>query len=137
MNNSSFHHTGFVVPSIRECQSGVCELTGCTAMTESVFDPIQKVTVAFLTYDPPGTAWLELIEPVGEDSPVQALALRGGGLHHLCYEVDDLDKQLAMAKRAHAIVVRPPQPATAFNGRRIAWVMTKFRLQIEYLERAR
>jgi hypothetical protein len=38
-------------------------------------------------------------------------------------------------KRRKAVVIRPPKPAVAFGGRRIAWMVTRERLVIEYLER--
>ena len=78
---------------------------------------------------------LELVEPAGTQSPVKKFLLRGGGLHHLCYEVDSLSKQLAYAKSNHDIVVGEPVPAVAFGGRRIAWVYAKSKILIEYLER--
>ena len=121
--------------SIQESQAHLAELTGATSITPVVVDPIQEVRVAFLSDGRPGTGQIELVEPVGEESPVRALAQRGGGLHHVCYEVDDLEEQLDRARRTHAVVVRPPQPAAAFQGRRIAWVMTRSGLLIEYLER--
>jgi methylmalonyl-CoA/ethylmalonyl-CoA epimerase len=123
------------VASIQESQAHLVELTGATSITPIVVDPIQEVSVAFLSDGRPGTGQIELVEPVGEESPVRALAQRGGGLHHVCYEVDDLEEQLDRARRTHAVVVRPPQPAAAFQGRRIAWVMTRSGLLIEYLER--
>ena len=121
--------------SIQESQAHLVELTGATSITPIVVDPIQEVSVAFLSDGRPGTGQIELVEPVGDESPVRALAQRGGGLHHVCYEVDDLEEQLDRARRTHAVVVRPPQPAAAFQGRRIAWVMTRSGLLIEYLER--
>ena len=42
---------------------------------------------------------------------------------------------LASARSRGAIVTRQPMPAVAFGGRRIAWIYTKNRLLIEYLER--
>jgi methylmalonyl-CoA/ethylmalonyl-CoA epimerase len=56
-------------------------------------------------------------------------------LHHLCYEVKSLEDQLAFSRSEGAIVTRPPMPAVAFSGRRIAWVYTKNKLLIEFLER--
>jgi methylmalonyl-CoA/ethylmalonyl-CoA epimerase len=63
------------------------------------------------------------------------LSQRSGGLHHLCYEVDDLDSQLAEMKARHSMIVRRPKPATAFDGRRIAWILTAERLLVELLEK--
>ena len=51
--------------------------------------PEHGVTVAFVTL--PNTK-IEFVEPLGPDSPVAAFLARnpGGGMHHLCYEVDDI-----------------------------------------------
>jgi methylmalonyl-CoA/ethylmalonyl-CoA epimerase len=75
------------------------------------------------------------VEPAGEKSPVIPFLKRGGGLHHLCYEIDDLEEQLRLSRTQGGLVTRPPLPAVAFNGRRIAWVYTKQKLLVEYLER--
>jgi methylmalonyl-CoA/ethylmalonyl-CoA epimerase len=61
---------------------------------------------------------------------------RGGGLHHLCYEIEDLENQLALSRAQGGLVVKPPLPAVAFAGRRIAWVYTRNKLLLEYLERS-
>ena len=60
---------------------------------------------------------------------------KGGGLHHLCFEVDDLAEQLRQAQQEGSIVVRKPFPAAAFNNRQIGWVYTPDKLLVEYLER--
>jgi methylmalonyl-CoA/ethylmalonyl-CoA epimerase len=79
---------------------------------------------------------LELVEPAGEDSPVLGFLKRGGGLHHLCYEVSHLEQQLELSQSMGGRIVRPPLPASVFEGRRIAWVFTKDRLLLELLESA-
>ena len=99
-----------------------------------VHDPLQGVRVSFLKAGA-GQPSLELVEPAAEDSPVTAFLGRGGGLHHLCYEVVSLEAQIAQCRAARAVLARPPQPAAAFNGRRICWVLSPQRLLIEYLER--
>lgn len=97
-------------------------------------DPIQQVRVTFLSTGADGTL-VELVEPAGEKSPVSSFLARGGGLHHLCYEVADLDTHLAHMRTLRSTVVRKPQPAVAFGGRRIAWVYTAEKLLVEFLER--
>ena len=77
---------------------------------------------------------IELVEPAGPDSPVSRFLRGRGGLHHLCYEVDDLEAHLAFCKSIGTIVIRPPVPAVAFGGRRIAWALTRKRLLVEFLE---
>ena len=76
------------------------------------------------------------MEPAGENAPVQAFVKRGGGLHHVCYEVENLEEALTRARDVGGLITRPPLPAVAFAGRRIAWVYTKSKLLIEYLERS-
>lgn len=131
----TLHHIGFVVRSIPEALPGFRRLLGVSDTdTEIVHDEIQRVRVAFL--HPAGShPVIELVEPAGQRSPVEALARNGGGIHHLCYEVDDLDAQIAGMRQAGGIRVRSPQPAVAFQGRRIAWMLTVDRLLVELLER--
>jgi hypothetical protein len=52
-------------------------------------------------------------------------------------EVKNLDAHLAAFTSMGSKIVRPPLPAVAFGGRRIAWVVTKNKLVMEFLERER
>ena len=98
-------------------------------------DPIQRVKVAFLRPGVGPEVQIELVEPVGENSPVRRfLETSKGGMHHLCYEVADLEESVRVMRANGSLLVRPPKPAVAFAGRRIAWVLTAERLLIEYLE---
>lgn len=78
---------------------------------------------------------VELVEPVGPRSPVRKFAEAGGGLHHICYEVGDLKSQIAASQAAGGTLVRVPLPAVAFEGRKIAWILTAQKLLVEYLEK--
>jgi methylmalonyl-CoA/ethylmalonyl-CoA epimerase len=127
------HHTGFVVENIKVSMPGF--LRSLDGQWDEVItaDPHQKVAVAFLSTRA-GDALIELVQPNGDGSPVSRfLTERGGGLHHLCYEVDDLDAQLATMKARGALIAKRPKPAAAFGGRRIAWVLTTENLLVEYL----
>jgi methylmalonyl-CoA/ethylmalonyl-CoA epimerase len=135
MPEPSLHHVGYVVSSISESIERWRLQLGTVTMSEIITDPIQKVRAAFLGFGPSGAVQFELVEPAGPDSPVQAMAEKGGGMHHLCFEVDNLELHLAHMKELRAIVVRRPQPAIAFGGRRIAWVFLREKLLVEYLER--
>ena len=85
----------------------------------------------------PGDAQIELVEPAAEDSPVlRFLRERGGGFHHVCYEVNHLENELVAMKSRGALIVKRPKPAVAFEGRRIAWVLTAEKLLVELLEAA-
>ena len=97
-------------------------------------DPNQLVRVTFLRGKQPNAPLFELVEPAGDKSPVIPFLKRGGGLHHLCYEVENLESQLALSRSQGGLLVRAPLPAVAFEGRRIAWVYTKHKLLLEFLE---
>ncbi|MBV9341721.1 MAG: VOC family protein [Acidobacteria bacterium] len=131
----NFHHIGFVVSSIDKTVKGMATSLDARWDGVIVHDPTQKVRVTFLESGNRGDPLFELIEPAAEDSPVHLAAERGGGVHHVCYLVDCLDAQLERCRSQRALLVRRSTPAAAFGGRRIAWVYTRNKLLIEYLER--
>lgn len=129
------HHVGLVVNSIQEVAGNLAETLGAAWDGKVIHDPLQNVCVAFLRFPGATGPPLELVEPRGQTSPVINFLNRGGGLHHLCYEVDGLERQIEVTKSGAGIVVKTPLPAVAFGGRRIAWVYTRHKLLLEYLER--
>jgi methylmalonyl-CoA/ethylmalonyl-CoA epimerase len=131
----NFHHFGFVVSSIPATVKSFMESMSLDWDGHTIHDPNQGVRVTFLSSKNAADPLVELVEPVGADSPVSSFLKRGGGLHHVCYVVDSLDEQLKECHTKRALVVRPPLPAAAFGGRRIAWAYTRNKLLIEYLER--
>lgn len=128
------HHIGFVVESIEKVAEEFSRSLGGAWDGRIVLDPLQGSRVSFFQGPVPGDALVELVEPTDERSPVSKFLKRGGGLHHLCYQVADLEKQLDLSRSAGSLVVRAPVPAAAFDGRRIAWIYTKSKLLLEYLE---
>jgi len=131
----AFHHVGFVVASIQHSVQGFASMLRADWDKQVFHDLNQSVRVTFLKSRRAGDPLWELVEPADEKSPVQSLAAKGGGLHHVCYLVENLEQALAEARALGALVTRPPMPAVAFGGRRIAWIYTNNRLLIEYLER--
>jgi len=129
------HHTGFVVASIAAVVEDFCKSVGGSNWSETWHDPLQGVRVAFIYPSRSGDPCIELVEPASPGSPVERFLECGGGLHHLCYEVDNLDEAMRAASKRGMLVIRRPQPAVAFDGRRIAWLFTRQKLLIEYLQR--
>ncbi|MGH9735290.1 MAG: VOC family protein [Candidatus Acidiferrales bacterium] len=128
------HHVGFVVERIEESIPQFVRSLGAQCSSEIFIDPIQNVKVVFLT-TAAGDAQIELVQANAADSPVSRfLAKSGPGLHHLCYEVEDIEETLAQMRTHGSLLAKPPRPAVAFGGRRIAWVLTKERLLVEVLE---
>jgi methylmalonyl-CoA/ethylmalonyl-CoA epimerase len=138
MPEGRLHHVGFIVQSIEESMPGFLRSLGGSWDSQIFHDSIQRVKVAFLRPGPGPEVQIELVEPAGENSPVrQFLETSKGGMHHLCYEVADLEESLREMRGNGALLVRPPKPAVAFANRRIAWMLTREHLLIEYLEERR
>jgi methylmalonyl-CoA/ethylmalonyl-CoA epimerase len=132
-----FHHVGIVVSNIAAAIEGFSRSLPASWDGCVYEDPLQKVKVAFLAARP-GDTPIELVQPATDDSPVtRFLRERGGGLHHVCYEVASLEEQIAEMKSRGSLIARRPKPAVAFQGRRIAWMLTPERLLVELLERSR
>ncbi len=85
--------------------------------------PQQGVVAARL--EPPGTTAIELIAPLGADSPISGfLKKRGEGIHHLCLEVEDLASALLELK---ALGFRPIEetPSEGASGKKIVFLHPK------------
>jgi len=128
------HHIGFVVRSIPDAVGRFTADMGLRWDGQVFHDPVQTVRVTFLEHRTPQAPMIELVEPASPQSRVSGFLKRGGGLHHLCYEVDSLDSRLESALGSGAVLLLAPAEAVAFGGRRIAWVCTPERLLVEYLE---
>jgi methylmalonyl-CoA/ethylmalonyl-CoA epimerase len=77
----------------------------------------QNVNVCLLRI---GEPYMELIEPTVSDSPIGEFAKSGGGIHHLCYEVRDIENELeSFSRKGATILVRPTK---GFDDRRIAFM---------------
>lgn len=66
-----------------------------------------------------GSAVVEVLEPIRDDAPVRAfVARRGPGLHHVCFQVDDLESTIAQLQ-AQGLQLVTPQPREDSQGRRV------------------
>lgn len=85
--------------------------------TETVED--QKVRVAMI---PVGESRIELLEPTSEDSPISKfLEKRGGGLHHIAIQVEDIEASLEILK-SRGVRLIDESPRLGAAGCRVAFV---------------
>lgn len=128
-------HVGVAVPSLGPTTEMLSSLFGYRVISGPFDDPIQKVSVNFLTQSDQDIAEIELIAPLTDDSPIKSTLAKGGGAaYHLCFETNDIDKAIEHAKKNGCILLGQPVPATAFGGRRIAWIYTSSRQLFELVE---
>lgn len=113
-------HIGIVVRDIEEALK-VYEAALGLPLKEVVEVPDQKVQVAFL---PIGESNIELVQPTTDDTGIaKYLARRGEGIHHLCIEVEDVEKALAQFKD-QGVQLIDEEPRQGAHGR-VAFVHPK------------
>ena len=112
------NHLGIATKSIDEALKFWGESLGLQNVhTETVED--QKVRVAML---PIGESRVELLEPTSDDSPISKfLEKRGGGIHHIAVEVDNIRETLANLK-ARGMRLIDETPRIGAEGCLVAFV---------------
>jgi len=115
------NHIGIAVENIAEVVKFYKESLGLTVEGEEEVAE-QKVKVVFL---PLGETRLELLEPTAADSPVKKfLETKGSGVHHLAFDVDDIEAELARLKEQGARLI-DEKPRRGAHGTKIAFIHPK------------
>lgn len=129
----NFHHVGILVNDIIEYFEAhfVSEL-GISSLQGPVLDDNQKARTAMISTGP--GAGIELVSPSEAGSPLSAALKAGGGLHHLCYEVDDIEAAFATLRERGLVPVSAPTPAVLFEGLRVAFLFSRTGGLIELVE---
>ncbi|RAI00669.1 methylmalonyl-CoA epimerase [Acuticoccus sediminis] len=99
-------------------------------VTEPQDLPEHGVRVVFVEL--PNTK-VELLEPLGENSPIAAFLAKNpaGGLHHVCYEVEDIEAAAAQVAAGGARVLGPPKigahgkPVVFIHPKDVSGVLTE------------
>ena len=109
-------HIGIAVRSIETAK--IYEALGLTIDHVEVVET-QKVKTAFISV---GDSNVELLEPTSPDSTVaKFIEKRGEGIHHLCFRVDDIEKELAnLQAKGFRLINEAPVPGA--HGCRVAFL---------------
>lgn len=111
-------HLGIATKSIDEALKFWQDSLGLENVHTEIVEE-QKVRVAML---PIGESKIELLEPTSEDSPISKfLEKRGGGIHHIAIEVEDIEVSLAKMKQNGAKLI-DETPRIGAEGCLIAFV---------------
>lgn len=129
------HHIGKVVEDLAAAQQYYLETFGLKPTAEAVVDPIQKVKVIKLDTGHGDRLTIELIQPLSEDSPVFKFLSKGGGLHHLGYEVEDIRQAVTELKNKGAIMLGDVVPGRGHDDSPTAWLYTGSRELVELVGR--
>ncbi|MCD8283660.1 MAG: VOC family protein [Opitutae bacterium] len=133
VSDLKIHHFGVAVASIDEAAKSY--VADGYKIGEKYFDPQQKVTVCFA--EKPDQIPFEMIEPAAADSPVTEILAKSNGepqVYHVCYVVADMDGVIAALRKQSWVLVKPPLPAVAFGGERVAFLYSRTAGVIELLE---
>ena len=112
------NHLGIAAPGLDEAMARMARLFGMAPDHLEVV-PDQKVKTAFF---PVGESSLEFLESTDPEGPIgKFLAKRGSGIHHVCFEVDDIDAMVAHLV-AQGVRMIDPQPRLGAHGCRVAFI---------------
>ena len=116
------HHIGLVVQNINESLGEIANFLSFESISLPTIIGSQKVNICFLKTN---NVYIELIEPTEENSPITNFAKEGGGFHHLCFEVDDIQQEIdRMVKNGAHLVVAPVK---GFEDRLFAFLMLNWK----------
>jgi methylmalonyl-CoA/ethylmalonyl-CoA epimerase len=117
------NHVAIAVPDLAVATAQYRDVLGAR-VSDPVDQPDHGVTVVFV--DLPN-AKIELLHPLGADSPIAGFLARSpaGGIHHLCYEVEDIlaarDRLLAGGAR----VLGDGEPKIGAHGKPVLFLHPK------------
>ena len=115
-------HVGVAVKSLDEAVKVYRDALGFELKGVHVLKE-RKVKVAFFSTG--NDAQIELLEPLGSDSPVaKFLETRGEGIHHIAVKVDNLEAVLDRLKQKGVVLV-DEKPRDGAEGKKIAFVNPK------------
>lgn len=118
------NHVGVATPSIPDSVALYIGVLGATRAHEPFNLPEQGVRVCFI--DLPNSQ-IELIEPLGEDSPIHGFLARNpkGGQHHVCYEVEDIIAARDALRAKGVTILGTGEPRIGAHGTPIIFVHPK------------
>jgi methylmalonyl-CoA/ethylmalonyl-CoA epimerase len=117
------NHVAIVVPDLAAAAEVYRQTLGAT-VSEPVPLPDHGVTTVFVEL--PNTK-IELLHPLGDDSPVEKFLANNpsGGMHHVCYEVEDIHAAIDKLVAEGARVLGDGQPKTGAHGLPVVFLHPK------------
>ncbi len=117
------NHVAIAVPDLAAATATYRDTLGAE-VSAPLAQPEHGVTVVFVTL--PNTK-VELLEPLGPGSPIAKFLERNpaGGVHHLCFEVDDIIAARDRLKGAGAQVLGDGEPKLGAHGKPVIFLHPK------------
>lgn len=117
------NHVAIAVPDLAAAADTYRNTLGAS-VSEAVPQPDHGVTTVFI--DLPNTK-IELLEPLGSDSPIAKFLERNpaGGIHHICYEVDDIHTAAQALVEQGARILGDGEPRIGAHGKPVLFLHPK------------
>ena len=114
------NHVAIAVPDIAAASAVYRDMLGAT-VSPAQAQPDHGVTTVFIEL--PNTK-IELLEPLGDNSPLASFLKKnpGGGIHHVCYEVEDIMAARDQLLAAGAHVLGDGSPKTGAHGKPVLFL---------------
>ena len=117
------NHVAIAVPDLEAAVAQYRDVLGAK-VSEASDLPEHGATVVFVELD---NTKIELLLPLGENSPIGSFLERnpGGGMHHVCYEVDDIIAARDQLKQTGARVLGDGEPRIGAHGKPVLFLHPK------------
>jgi len=117
------NHVAIVVPELDTAATLYRDTLGAKVSAPEAL-PDHGVTTVFVDLD---NTRIELLHPLGDDSPIGRFLERhpDGGMHHVCYEVDDILAARDQLKAQGARVLGSGEPRTGAHGKPVLFLHPK------------
>jgi len=117
------NHVAIAVRDIAKAADVYRRMLGAE-VSEAMAQPAHGVTTVFITL--PNTK-IELLEPLGEASPIAKFLDRNpdGGIHHVCYEVDDISAARDKLKAQGVRILGDGEPKLGAHGKLVLFLHPK------------
>ncbi len=117
------NHVAIAVKDLEAAAKVYRDTLGAT-LSAPLPQPEHGVTVIFVELP---NSKIELLEPLGADSPINAFLERnpGGGIHHVCYEVDDILAARDRLKAQGARILGTGEPRIGAHGKPVLFLHPK------------
>ena len=117
------NHVAIAVPVLTKASEVYRSILGAK-VSQAIPQPDHGVTVVFVELE---NTKIELLEPLGENSPIGTFLNRNpdGGIHHLCYEVADIEQAADQLRKAGARIIGDGLPKIGAHGKPVLFLHPK------------
>ncbi len=117
------NHIAIAVPDLAAAAATYRDVLGARVSQAQAL-PEHGVTVVFVEL---ANTKVELLEPLGPTSPITAFLAKNpsGGMHHICYEVEDIASARDALKAAGARVLGTGEPSVGAHGKPVLFLHPK------------